>query len=91
MIHNIKKYILLIVKGLHVVIAIFFILGAFLPKKYLIFFIFGWPLMYLQWILNNNKCLLTDIEYWLANYQRPVPNYQYYFFVVDPLFKFLNF
>ena len=92
MIHNIKKYILPVVKGLHLVIMLFLTLGALLPKKYLIYFIFGWPLMYLQWILNDNKCFLTEFEYWLANDPRPAPNH-YYNFVIkynDSLYKIFN-
>jgi hypothetical protein len=92
MIHNIKKYLLPVVKSVHVVSALFLTLGALLPKKYLIYFIFGWPLLYLQWILNDNKCLLTQVEYWLANDPRPVPNYHYDFVIsrTDPFFKFFN-
>jgi hypothetical protein len=37
--------------------------GCFLPKKYLPFHLLSWPLVYLHWKTNNNKCVISQIEY----------------------------
>ena len=59
-----KKVIKYIVSFLHMLIVLFIFLGAFLPKKYLIYFIFAWPLMYLHWYTNDENCISTEIECW---------------------------
>ena len=43
------------------------IFGFLIPKKYLLVFVVLWPSVYLSWQLNNNKCILTEIEYYLDN------------------------
>lgn len=64
-----KKILKPIIRFIHIVFIFFFFVGAFIPKKYLIFFIFAWPLLYLHWCTNNNKCIFTQIECWLDNKQ----------------------
>ena len=46
-------------------ISVFFILvyGAFIPSKYLIYYLFLLPMLVLHWIFNNNSCMVTDIEF----------------------------
>jgi hypothetical protein len=63
----IKKLICYIMKAMHYFVVLFITLGAFIPKKYLVYFLFAWPILYLHWQMNNNKCLLTQIECWLDN------------------------
>ncbi len=43
------------------------LLGFLLPRKYLYLYIIAWPIVYIHWQLNNNKCILTEIEYKLQN------------------------
>ena len=51
-------------------ISLFFIItiGPFLPGKYLIYYLFFWPGMYIHWQLNDGMCMLTDIEFKISNY-----------------------
>ena len=69
-----KKILKPIVRTIHILLIIFFFAGAFIPKKYLILFIFTWPLLYLHWQTNNNKCIFTEIEYWLDDNEEEVLN-----------------
>jgi hypothetical protein len=59
MLKNLIKYF---IRFIHILMILFMLLGAFLPKKYLIYFIFALPLLYLHWLTNNNKCISTEIE-----------------------------
>jgi hypothetical protein len=60
-----KKYMRYFFNLIHYSIVAFITLGAFLPKKYLFYFIFAWPLMILHWKTNNDKCFITELECWL--------------------------
>ena len=62
---TIKKGIKYIMTIIHYFIVLFITFGAFLPKKYLIFFVFAWPILYLHWYTNNDRCFFTQIECWL--------------------------
>jgi hypothetical protein len=62
-----KKVLKHIVRIIHVIMILFLFGGAFIPKKYLILFIFAWPLLYLHWQTNNNKCICTQVECWFDN------------------------
>lgn len=62
-----KKILKLAIILVHKIIVFSMIFGFLIPKKYLLFFIILWPSVYLSWQLNNNKCILTEIEYYLDN------------------------
>lgn len=47
----------------HVSLFIIFTIGPFLPGKYLIYYLFLWPAVYIHWHFNDNNCMLTEIEY----------------------------
>jgi hypothetical protein len=52
-----------IITTLHVSLFIVFTIGPFLPGKYLIYYLFLWPAIYVHWYFNDDKCMLTEIEY----------------------------
>lgn len=54
--------IISIIVILHKLLVYFMFFGCFLPAKYLPFHLVAWPLVYLHWIMNNNKCALTQLE-----------------------------
>jgi hypothetical protein len=60
-----RKILARLVKIIHQLIVYFCVLGVFLPSKYLIYYIPIWPLIYLHWQFNSNKCILTELQYWL--------------------------
>lgn len=47
----------------HVFLIFIITIGPFLPGKYLIYYLFLWPAIYFHWHFNDNKCMLTEIEY----------------------------
>ena len=48
---------------LHIFLIVLFIIGPFLPGKYLIYYLFLWPATYIHWYFNDDNCMLTEIEY----------------------------
>ena len=48
---------------LHISLLFVFIVGPLLPGKYLIYYLFLWPAIYLHWYFNDGGCMLTEIEY----------------------------
>jgi hypothetical protein len=55
----------------HEFIGLFTLFGCLIPNRYLPIFIATWPLIYLSWQLNYNRCILTDLEYYLDNKKFP--------------------
>ena len=58
-----KKLVILI----HKLVLLYSIVGFLLPKKYLFYFILFWPTIYLHWQINNDCCMLTELECYLAD------------------------
>jgi hypothetical protein len=52
------------------------ILGAFLPKKYLFYYIIAWPITYIHWQFNKQQCILTQLEYFIDNKAFPPKVYE---------------
>lgn len=66
------KFILIdILDKIHKLVVYFSFLGFLLPKKYLIYHLFAYPLLRVHWKLNNNRCILTELEYKLKNMNNP--------------------
>jgi hypothetical protein len=61
----------ILIKIIHTFVVIFMYFGFLLPKKYLLYFIFTWPIVFLHWQLNDGICCLTQFEYWLHKKQNP--------------------
>jgi len=47
----------------HLSLVLIFIIGPFLPGKYLLYYLFLWPLVYIHWYFNDDRCMLTELEY----------------------------
>jgi hypothetical protein len=58
----IQKIISLFFKISHFVLLFILIFGVFLHPKYLIYYLFLWPAIYIHWYFNDNKCMLTELE-----------------------------
>lgn len=69
---EVNKILLYFIKIFHQFIVYFIVLGVFLPSKYLIYYIPFWPLVYLHWKFNSNRCFLTELEYWIES--KPFPS-----------------
>jgi hypothetical protein len=65
---NILKEILV---KTHEAIGLFTIFGFLIPNRYLPLFLITWPLIFLSWKVNYNRCILTDLEYYLDNKKFP--------------------
>jgi len=51
-----------LVKISHVLLLFFLIFGIFLPPKYLPYYLFIYPAIYVHWYFNDNQCMLTELE-----------------------------
>jgi hypothetical protein len=48
---------------IHGFLFIIFTIGPFLPGKYLLYYLFLWPAVYIHWRFNDNMCMLTELEF----------------------------
>ncbi len=52
--------------------------GFMMPERFLFYFILSWPCIYLHWQINENRCILTDLEYYIDGKTPPQGNnYQF--------------
>lgn len=51
-----------VIRIIHYILMLSLLFGIFLPSKYLIYYIFLWPAVYLHWYFNGNRCMLTELE-----------------------------
>ena len=68
---EIKNMLSKLIRLVHQLLIYFILLGVFLPNKYLFFYLITWPLIYLHWQFNSNKCALTQLEYWIQSIPYP--------------------
>jgi len=66
-----KKFLKKVVYLIHKLFVYFLVFGAFLPEKYLFLHIIAWPLTYIHWQFNEQRCILTELEYLIDN--KPFP------------------
>lgn len=59
MIENIASKL---VRFTHLLLLFVLIFGVFLPNKYLIYYLFLLPAIYVHWYFNDDKCMLTELE-----------------------------
>ena len=62
-----KKILSNVIKFIHWIIIIFLAVGYLLPLKFLFFYNFLCPLMLGHWLVNDRRCILTEIECWLLD------------------------
>jgi hypothetical protein len=58
----------------HRLIVYFMTIGFIFPYDYLIYYLPLWPIVWLHWQLNNNVCVLTEIEYIIRNNHTKAPS-----------------
>jgi hypothetical protein len=66
-----KKNISLVIHIFHKLFVYFVVFGFLLPKKYLIYHLVTWPLVWFHWKTNNGYCFLTQLESRLNNKDSP--------------------
>jgi hypothetical protein len=64
------------------------IFGVLLPNYLLFIFILMWPCIYFHWKINNYKCILTELEYYLDDKPFPKVNDKEYPFIKKELLNF---
>jgi hypothetical protein len=55
-----KKIVIEVLNKLHEMLVLLILFGWLLPRNYLIYYIFLYPLLLLHWKSNNGNCILTD-------------------------------
>ena len=68
-----NKIILYLVILLHKLIVYFTIFGWLMPIKYVKMHLLCFPLILIHWQLNDNKCILTQLEHHLKNVANESP------------------
>lgn len=71
MLDFIKRVLIFLLSSLHEIFVYFMIIGFIVPYRYLYIFLLSWPSVYLHWQFNNNRCCLTQLEYYLKNIPEP--------------------
>lgn len=52
-----------IINFIHTIYVLLMTFGFVLPESFLQYYLFLWPITWLHWQFNNNKCFLTQLEY----------------------------
>jgi hypothetical protein len=73
----------------HLSLVLIFIIGPFLPGKYLLYYLLLWPLIYIHWYFNDDRCMLTELEYSIDTDFFGSLN-EYSFFSKDSIFSALR-
>ena len=69
--NSIKSNLSLVIHFFHKLIVYLIVFGFLLPKKYLIYHLVTWPLVWFHWKTNNGYCFLTQLESRLNNKDSP--------------------
>ncbi len=67
-----NQFLLCIIQLAHVLIITFAIFGCFLPLEYVKYHLFMFPIIYTQWELTHQKCIMTELEILLDNTKEPL-------------------
>ena len=59
--------LLFILYVIHNLFIVFVAFGFLLPSKYLIYYVFCWPIMLLHWTLNDNNCFMTQLQNYIKH------------------------
>lgn len=60
-----KDSLICILNAFHKLLVYFMIFGCLLPEKYLWIHLLLWPIVYVHWQFNDEKCCLTQLELYL--------------------------
>ncbi len=85
----IRQLLKKIVIFVHILVALFMVVGFLFPSNFLFYFLLVWPTVYFQWQINENRCILTDLEYYLDG-KTPPPGNNYEFPFVKKQLANLN-
>jgi hypothetical protein len=67
------------------------IFGVLLPSKYLIYYLFLLPALYLHWYFNDNKCILSELESYFDNENSNINNQdEARYYQLETIFKMLK-
>jgi hypothetical protein len=67
------------------------IFGIFLPSKYLIYYLWLLPGIFLHWYFNDNKCMLAEIESQIDNNNLNINNHEEVrYYQIKNIFKVLK-
>jgi|Laugrespbdmm15sd_2_1035082.scaffolds.fasta_scaffold28858_2 hypothetical protein len=64
---------------IHSLVFIFSIVGFMMPEPFLFYFLFIWPTIYLHWQINDNNCILSDLEHYYIDGKTPPSGNKYEF------------
>lgn len=74
---------------LHLYLFVILLIGPFLPGKYLIYYLFILPAIYVHWYFNDDRCLLTELAYNIdKNFYNSIN--EYYYYSKSSIFTFLK-
>jgi len=66
-----KRFVIVLIKSLHLAILLFVILGWAMPSDLLLKLHIAFvPMMVLQWQFNRGTCFLTNVENWISGERR---------------------
>ena len=69
-----NEYLIKIIHIFHILITYFAYFGWLFPQQYLIYFILNFPFLCIHWMFNNNRCVISEIEYKLHGVDYPINN-----------------
>ena len=80
-----------LVRFFHYAYMLTLIFGIFLPSKYLIYYLFLLPAIYIHWYFNNNQCMLAELESSLDNNYLNINNHEEVrYYQINNIFKTLK-
>lgn len=60
----------------HKILVYFMVFGCLLPQKYLLPHLLLWPIVYIHWQFNDQRCCLTQLELYLKDKTKTAPTIQ---------------
>jgi len=83
--------IIKLLRYLHYTYMLTLIFGVLLPSKYLIYYLFLLPALYLHWYFNDNKCILSELESYFDNENSNINNQdEARYYQLETIFKMLK-
>jgi len=83
--------IIKLVRYFHYTYMLTLIFGVLLPSKYLIYYLFLLPALYLHWYFNDNKCILSELESYFDNENSNINNQdEARYYQLETIFKMLK-
>ena len=61
-----------IIEFVHTIFVLVMSYGFILPSPYLKYYLILLPLTFFHWYINNNKCILSELEYKFKGYKKKI-------------------